>query len=151
MANPAHADASTGLLRLAHCTVARSLVTSWELRSHFESGLGVALAGNIPPGSVTLLRLGGSRLDELFLAEGEAVPAPRREDLCRTQVDVHLEPRHVARLLERPLGNHLVLVPGPFASRLRAYWDWALSGPGPNGRPSTRNERGDFPGGSRTA
>ena len=127
MANPAHADAATGLLRLAHCTIGRSLVTRFELRSHFESGLGVALAGDLPAGGVTLLRLGGRGLDALFLAEGEVVQAPRRDDLCRTQVDVQLEPRQVASLLDRPLGNHLVLIPGRFASRLRAYWDWAVA------------------------
>lgn len=60
MANPYHADAVTGLLRLAHCTIARSLVTGWELRSHFESGLGVAIAGDLPPGPV---RTGAERTD----------------------------------------------------------------------------------------
>ena len=127
MANPSDADPEAGLLRLAHCTVPLSLVTRFELRSHFESGLGVALAGTLPPGAVTLLRLGGPRLEELFLAEGEVVPAPRREDLCRTQVDVRLAPAAVAELLERPLGNHLVLVPGRHAARLRSYRDWAVA------------------------
>ncbi len=129
MANPSHADAVTGLLRLAHCTVARSLVTGWELRSHFESGLGVAIAGDLPPGPVTLLRLGGRRLDELFLAEGQAVAIPRREDLCRTQVDVQLEPAAITELLDRPLGNHLLLVPGRHAARLRGYWGWTVEDP----------------------
>ena len=127
MANPSHADAATGLLRLAHCTIARSLVTGWELRSHFESGIGVAIAGDLPPGPVTLVRLGGRKLEKLFLAEGEAVPVPRREDLCRTQVDVRLAPAAIAELLERPLGNHLLLVPGRCAARLRAYWEWAVA------------------------
>jgi L-fucose isomerase-like protein len=130
MANPSHADPSSGLLRLAHCTVARSLVTSWELRSHFESGLGVAIAGDLGEGAVTLVRLGGRRLDELFLAEGEAVSVPRREDVCRTQVDVRLAPGAVDELLERPLGNHLLLVPGHHAARLRAFWEWAVARPG---------------------
>lgn len=127
MANPSHVDAAAGLLRLAHCTVARTLVTGWELRSHFESGLGVAIAGDLPPGPVTLVRLGGRRLESVFLAEGEAVPVPRREDLCRTQVDVRVEPAAIAELLERPLGNHLLLVPGRHAARLRAYREWAVA------------------------
>lgn len=127
MANPSHVDAGSGLLRLAHCTVARSLVNRWELRSHFESGLGVALAGDFPPGPVTLVRLGGRRLDDLFLAEGEAGPAAPREDLCRTQVDVRLEPAVVEELLRRPLGNHLVLVPGRHAGRLRRFREWAIA------------------------
>lgn len=128
MANPSDADTVTGRLRLAHCTVPRSLLSGWDLRSHFESGLGVALAGELPPGPVTLLRLGGRRLESVFLAEGEALATPRRDDLCRTQLDVLLEPGAVAELLERPLGNHLVLVPGHVALRLRAYREWAVGG-----------------------
>ena len=127
MANPVHADAGSGLLRLAHCTIPRSLVTGFELRSHFESGKGVALAGSLPPGRVTLVRLGGRALEQVFIAEGHAVPASPREDLCRTQVDVSLAPGEVAELLARPLGNHLVLVPGDRAARLRDYRDWAVA------------------------
>jgi L-fucose isomerase-like protein len=140
MANPSHVDTSGGLLRLAHCTVARSLVTRWELRSHFESGLGVAIAGDLEPGPVTLLRVGGRRLDELFLAEGVAVPIPRREDLCRTQVDVRLEPAVLDGLLERPLGNHLLLVPGHHALRLRSWWEWAVARPATGVGPAAAGE-----------
>ena len=127
MANPVHADADSGLLRLAHCTVPRSLVTGFELRSHFESGKGVAVAGQLRPGPVTLVRLGGRALEHAFLAEGQAVPAEHREDLCRTQVDVTLAPVHVGELLARPLGNHLILVPGHVASCLREYRDWLVA------------------------
>ena len=91
------------------------------------AGLLLAMTVSCSEGGGTLLRLGGRNLDALFLAEGEVVPAPRRDDLCRTQVDVQLEPGQVASLLDRPLGNHLVLVPGRFASRLRTYWDWAVA------------------------
>jgi L-fucose isomerase-like protein len=127
MANPVHADPGSGLLRLAHCTIPRSLVAGFELRSHFESGKGVALAGRLPPGPVTLVRLGGRGLEQAFVAEGRAVPAAPREDLCRTQVDVTLAPGEVTELLARPLGNHLVLVPGLWAVRLRDYRDWAVA------------------------
>jgi len=127
MANPVHADPGSGLLRLAHCTIPRSLVAGFALRSHFESGKGVALAGRLPPGPVTLVRLGGRALEQAFVAEGHAVPATPREDLCRTQVDVTLAPGEVAELLARPLGNHLVLVPGLRAARLRDYRDWAVA------------------------
>lgn len=126
MANPVHADPGSGLLRLAHCTVSRSLVTGFELRSHFESGIGVALAGQLRPGPVTLVRIGGRALEHAFIVEGQAVPAEPREDLCRTQVDVTLAPADVAELLARPLGNHLVLVPGHVAATLRDYRAWLV-------------------------
>ena len=42
-------------------------------------------------------------------------------------MDVTLAPGEVAELLARPLGNHLVLVPGLRAARLRDYRDWAVA------------------------
>lgn len=122
MANPAVADPRTGVVELAHCTVPRSLVSGYELRSHFESGLGVGIAGDLPPGPVTLVRLGGAELEQLWCVDGEALPTTPREGRCRTQLDVRVDPEAVARLLERPLGNHLVVVGGHHAEQLGGWW-----------------------------
>ncbi len=126
MANPARVDPASGLVRLAHCTIARSLTSGYALRSHFESGIGVGIAAQVPPGPVTLVRIGGAGLDRLFLAEGEAAPAGPDEALCRTQVDVTVGPDAVADLLAQPLGNHIVVVPGRHAAWLRRYHDLAV-------------------------
>jgi len=123
MANPARLDASGGTVTLAHCTVPRTLVTAAREDTHFESGRGRALAGEVPPGPVTLLRLGGAALERLWLAEGEVVASGSEPDLCRTQATVRLEPGVVEGLLGDPLGNHLVLVRGHHAGRLRAWWE----------------------------
>ncbi len=113
MANPARIDINSNALTLAHCTVPCSIVDSYSLRSHFESGLGAAVAGVIPNGSVTLLRVGGRRLDRVWVAHGEITGSGCDERMCRTQVDVRLEyTERVSNLLEHPLGNHLVLVRG---------------------------------------
>jgi L-fucose isomerase-like protein len=119
MANPAWVDREAGELLLAHCTVPRRLVESYELDSHFESGTGVALAGLLPEGPVTLVRIGGARLQELFTCEGHLLPTSRKPGLCRTQVRVRVEPAVVDELLERPLGNHLLLTRGHRATLLR--------------------------------
>jgi hypothetical protein len=34
---------------LAHCTVPRTMVRAYDVRTHFESGLGVAVAGDLGP------------------------------------------------------------------------------------------------------
>jgi len=113
MANPARINIATNTLTLAHCTVPCSLVESFALRSHFESGLGAAVAGVLPTGPVTLLRIGGRALDRVWSAHGEITASGCDEEMCRTQVDVRLDPSaSVADLLEHPLGNHLVLVRG---------------------------------------
>jgi len=60
-ANPAQVDAGADTLWLAHCTVPRSLVTGYRLRSHFESGFGVGIQGELPRGPATVLRIAAGR------------------------------------------------------------------------------------------
>jgi len=123
MANPARLDPAADCVTLAHCTVARSLVGPTRVDTHFESGLGQALAGEVPAGPVTLVRLGGAGLDRLWLAEGEVVASGSDPDLCRTQATVALAAGTVDTLLTDPLGNHLVMVRGHHAARLRRWWE----------------------------
>ncbi|GAB4283342.1 MAG: fucose isomerase [Coriobacteriia bacterium] len=127
MANPARLDEAAETVTLAHCTVPRGLVESYALRSHFESGLGVGIQGTLPLGPVTLLRIGGARMERLWVAEGEIVATGDEDDLCRTQVDVRLTSGSVRDLLTAPLGNHVVLVRGNHEKVLRAYWDLAVA------------------------
>jgi L-fucose isomerase-like protein len=126
MANPAHLDETSNSLVLAHCTVPRSLVERYRLRSHFESGIGVGIQGDIPHGPVTLLRIGGTMMDELWLAEGAITANGDAENLCRTQVSITLSRGHVSELLHAPLGNHIVLVRGHHADRLAQWWETML-------------------------
>lgn len=123
MANPARLDEARNTLWLAHCTVPRSLVQQYRLRSHFESGLGVGLQGTLATGPVTLLRLGGPRLERLWLAEGHIKQSGDAEDLCRTQIEVRLTQGEVGELLRAPLGNHLIVIQGHHAVRLQAWWE----------------------------
>jgi L-fucose isomerase-like protein len=127
MANPAQLDAKSDTLWLAHCTVPRTLVESYRLRSHFESGLGVGIQGKLSKGPVTLLRIGGKELDCLWLAEGEILRTGNAENLCRTQAEIRLtRGGRVTNLLRAPLGNHIVLVPGHHLDRLKRWWESQL-------------------------
>jgi L-fucose isomerase-like protein len=128
MANPARIDVENSTLWLAHCTVPRSMVEQYRLRSHFESGLGVGIQGRLPAGPVTLLRIGGKAMEQIWLAEGEIIQTGETENLCRTQAKVRLTGGgHAGDLLRAPLGNHLVLVPGHHAARLRVWWETMIS------------------------
>ena len=120
MANPQDVDPGTNTLALAHCTVARRLVSRYTLRSHFESSLGVGIEGDIPPGPATVARIGGPGLRGLFASDAVVVAGVAGDQRCRTQVRVRLE-ADVRDLLARPLGNHLVLAPGHWCDDLREY------------------------------
>lgn len=127
MANPATVDVDADRLVLAHCTVAPSMVDGFALDTHFESGRGVGISGTFAPQPVTLLRLGGRDLDECWIAEGDIVATGDDPDLCRTQVTVALGGGRAAELLERPLGNHVVLAAGHHGARLRRWWGLAIA------------------------
>ncbi len=125
MANPSEINlgktSSKGNILLAHCTVPRSLLTGYGIRSHFESGLGVAIAGKFAPGQVTLARIGGVSLDQVWLAEGQLTDCPSDEGLCRTQAVIEMDNADLARLLDKPLGNHLIVGFGHWAKMARRY------------------------------
>lgn len=123
MANPSDLDVRKGEILLAHCTVPLGLVGNHRLKSHFESGLGVGIDGTFPPGPVTLLRLGGANLERWWGAEGALLEDLHLPDLCRTQVKVRISPPAAGELLDAPLGNHLVLVPGHVRALFREAFE----------------------------
>jgi L-fucose isomerase-like protein len=122
MANPVQLNQDSNTLWLAHCTVPRSIVKEYTLRSHFESGIGVGIQGTISNGPVTLLRIGGKNMDKIWIAEGEIIQSGKAEDLCRTQVEVKLTTGTVKEILQAPLGNHLILVRGHHHKHLVEWW-----------------------------
>jgi L-fucose isomerase-like protein len=132
LANPQDVDGRTNAVWLAHCTIARRLVSRYALRSHFESSLGVGIEGQIEIGPATLVRVGGADLRDLYVSDGEIVAMGNNPLRCRTQVLVRLA-TDVGTLLTHPVGNHHVLVLGHWAGRLREYFDWfiapAVAGP----------------------
>ena len=111
-ANPAHINPETGELLLAHCTIPLNMVERYELDTHFESGIGVAIRGYIKPGPVTIFKVSGD-LQRHFIAEGELLRCEGKPDLCRTQTIIRLnDPQQARYFLTEPIGNHHVMVPG---------------------------------------
>ncbi len=130
LANPADVDLKGETLTLAHCTVPLALTRAHLLRTHFESGLGLAVAGEVKPGPYTLVRFGGKDLDQGFFVEGRVLDERvGREDLCRTQVRFKMPRGAIERLLREPLGNHHVLVPGLWRNVLAAFHGLFLAQP----------------------
>ena len=123
MANPSDLDVRKGEILLAHCTVPLGLVGEHRLKTHFESGLGIGIDGTFASGPVTLLRLGGANLERWWGAEGTLIEDLHLPDLCRTQVKVLISPPAAGELLDAPLGNHLVLVPGHVRALFREAFE----------------------------
>lgn len=122
MANPSVVDAAAGRIVLAHCTIARTMTTAYSVRSHFESGIGAAIRGDVASGPVTVMRLGGPRLRKVFAACGTLVECGSREDMCRTQLTVEFRgPEPTRRILSNPLGNHHLVVAGDWEDKIAEF------------------------------
>ena len=105
-------------LLFAHCTVPLSMTRSWVYDTHFESGIGVAVHGEIPEGPVTIFKLSPD-LDRAFIFEGEIVANDYQQNLCRTQIHVNA-PGAAPYFLTSSIGNHHIIIPGHVARDLKS-------------------------------
>ena len=110
-ANPSRIDVETGQILFAHCTVPFNMVTDWQYDTHFESGIGVGIHGNLPEGPVTVFKVDG-KLSRHFAAEGELLHNQYEDNLCRTQVVLQLRPEDARYFLTDSIGNHHIILPG---------------------------------------
>ena len=110
-ANPSRIDVESGEILFAHCTVPFNMVGNWQYDTHFESGIGVGIHGELPEGPVTVFKLSG-KLDRHFAAEGELLYNQYEDNLCRTQVVLKLKPEDARYFLTNPIGNHHIILPG---------------------------------------
>jgi len=123
MANPARLDEKNNSIWLAHCTVPTGMIEKFRIRTHFESGLGVGIQGDFSNQDVTLVRIGGKNLEQIWIAEGEIIEAGNDDNLCRTQVHIKLKgDAKPSDLLNNPLGNHLLMVSGSYSLELMQWW-----------------------------
>ncbi len=122
MANPSMINPRTNEMTLAHCTVGLAQTESYIIRSHFESGIGVAIQGVLPLGEVTVLRFGGVGLDSYFLSAGQLFENTNNTNMCRTQVRVKLN-HPVDYFLTNPLGNHHIVIQGNHEDKLKYFFN----------------------------
>ena len=117
MANPSQLTDKTSML--AHCTIPLTMCDETTIRSHFESGIGVAIQGLLPLTDYTLFKWGGPQLDRYFVTEAQAVETPYSNHFCRTQItlNVNLKPY----LLQHSIGNHHVIIRGRHAEEIRKF------------------------------
>ena len=122
MCNPSQIDARANSLLLAHCTIGLKQTQAYIVRNHFESLSGVAVQGTLPDGDYTLVKCGGNALDEYFVSSAQLLQNTDFDDVCRTQVRLHLD-ESCDYFFQNPLGNHLVLIRGNHAQALSRFFE----------------------------
>lgn len=109
-ANPSNINVEKKQIVFAHCTVPMDMCSNVAFFTHFESDLGIGIRGELPLGPCSIFRFSGN-LKKAILEEGEIVANTTRDDLCRTQIVVHVK-NGVQKFLDYPLGNHQLIILG---------------------------------------
>ena len=117
MGNPARVT-TDGQILLAKCTIALKMTQKHEFTTHFESGLGVAIHGELPAGDYTLVKLSHD-MKQLLAVNVQVTRCQYEQSMCRTQVWIQSTPIVSQYLLTSPLSNHHVLIKGHHAAK---FW-----------------------------
>ncbi|MEA4849245.1 MAG: hypothetical protein VB106_18580 [Clostridiaceae bacterium] len=111
MANPSRIDFEKNEVVLAHCTIPTCMTNNYNIRSHFESRIGVGIQGVVEEGQVTVFKCGGSKLDKYFLSSGQIIGNLDEDYMCRTQLKIHLD-EDIRYFLRNPIANHHLVIKG---------------------------------------
>ena len=108
--NPSLVNEKERYAYFAHCTIPLDMVISYKFDTHFESGLGIGIAGELNLAKVTIFKV-GSKLDKFEVFEGQISENLHRDNLCRTQLKIKFD-EDISSLLDAPCGNHLIIFKG---------------------------------------
>lgn len=119
-ANPSRIDPQTGEFLFAHCTVPFNMIGNYSFNTHFESGIGIAVHGELPEGDVTVAKVSGD-LSRTFCRKGRLSGNRYEDNLCRTQITVHLDDC-AEYFLTNPIGNHHIIFTGDHQALFDAFF-----------------------------
>ena len=115
--NPARIQAN-GEMLFAHCTLPLKMTEKYEFTTHFESGIGVAIHGDLPTGDYTLVKMSGD-MQRLLAVDVELERCQFESNLCRTQVWIKATPEVSQYFLTTPIHNHHILIRGHHAEKFK--------------------------------
>jgi L-fucose isomerase-like protein len=117
MGSPARVQPD-GQILLAKCTIALKMTEKHEYTTHFESGIGVAIHGEVPAGDYTLVKL-SQDLKRLLAVNVQVTHCQYEKNMCRTQIWIQSTPIVSQYMLTSPLSDHHVLIRGHHAAK---FW-----------------------------
>lgn len=122
LANPSRIDTEKNEIVFAHCTLPINMPVNYKLTTHFESGIGAAVKGEIAEGEATIFKFSGN-FDQFFVSGARIIENLNETNLCRTQIRLELE-ESVQYFLKESLGNHHIICNGNFADLIDEFFNW---------------------------
>lgn len=101
----------------AHCTLPLSMANKLEFMTHFESGLGIGVRGELSKGEITIFKLSRD-LKNFLLISGEIKENLTLPNYCRTQILVKIADDELYPLINKSFGNHVIISYGDNSSEI---------------------------------
>lgn len=120
-ANPSRINIKENKMVLAHCTMPLNMCDSYKLDTHFESGIGVAVKGELKRQKITIFKLCRD-LKNYFVTTGTIINNLNESNLCRTQIEIIID-KYIEYFLTNPYGNHHVIVYGDYEKEINDYFN----------------------------
>lgn len=120
-ANPSRINVKEKKMIFAHCTLPLNMVESYNLDTHFESGIGVAIRGKLKEEIITIFKL-SKNLKDYYVSTGKIICNLEENNLCRTQIEINVDD-NIEYFLTRPYGNHHIIVYGDFKQEIKEYME----------------------------
>ena len=114
--NPSYLNLKERYGYFAHCTIPLDMCLSYKFDTHFESGIGLGIAGRVNLGKVTIFKM-NANLNDYEIFEGNVVENLHQNNLCRTQVKVQFN-ESIDEMFTLPNGNHLIIFYGAHKQEL---------------------------------
>ncbi len=120
IANPANIDFEKSDMVFAHCTIPTCMTDNYIIRNHFESRIGVGIQGIVEEGPVTIFKCGGSKLDKYYVSSGQIVENLDDDNMCRTQLKVHVD-SDITYFVRNPIANHHLIIKGDYTRQIERF------------------------------
>lgn len=108
--NPSYINVVNNYMVAAHCTLPLSMAYSYKFDTHFESGIGVGIKGELDEENVTIFKINND-LTKFVAIDAYIKENLNKPNLCRSQIKIKSN-ESLKALLDTPLGNHLLVFYG---------------------------------------
>ena len=109
-ANPSTVDFKNNTILFAHCTLPLNMCNDYTLTTHFESGLGIGIKGNMPVEKITVVKIAPDLLaDHAVAFTGTIKQNLSLKNYCRTQILVEPDENGIISIFKDDFGNHMII------------------------------------------
>lgn len=122
-ANPSKIDSEKQQILFSHCTLPFNMCSSYELMTHFESGLGIGVRGTLYKKPITIVKI-APNLKNILISHGNIEENTKLPNYCRSQIVVKFDTYQYFTILNKSFGNHVAIVYNNVISILLSLFDY---------------------------